>query len=139
MAESDRRLLTMADVAIPQIPMHEIADALPTWGKRLLNTSKKRAASLGMEHTLTPLDLWKLIRRADGKCMMTGIPFDFAKSEDHYHRPFMPSLDRIRSDRGYTRGNVRLTCVAVNVAMKQWGEGVILQIARALVDRADRP
>lgn len=52
--------------------------------------------------------------------------------------PFAPSLDRISSRGGYTAGNVRLVCIAVNFGMGQWGEELYLTFARAAVEQSDK-
>lgn len=48
-------------------------------------------------------------------------------------RPFMPSIDRTNSAKGYTAGNCRLVCVAANFAMNEWGQGVLHKLAVAYV------
>lgn len=107
--------------------------SLPTWAKRLLLSARKRAALKGWPCTLTEGEMAALVRRADGRCMVTGISFDHKASLSHYHRPFAPSLDRLKNTDGYTLENVRLVCVAVNIAMKQWGEDVLIKIARGIL------
>jgi hypothetical protein len=49
--------------------------------------------------------------------------------------PYGPSLDRINSQKGYVRGNVRLVCTAVNFGLGQWGDEVFLPIAEATTHR----
>jgi hypothetical protein len=46
------------------------------------------------------------------------------------------SLDRIIPVLGYVRGNVRVVCFAVNQARSDYGDEVLLIIAKALVERA---
>ncbi len=48
--------------------------------------------------------------------------------------PWAPSVDRIDSSKGYVPGNVRLVCVAANLAMNEWGEDVLARVARAYVE-----
>lgn len=50
---------------------------------------------------------WVLSRLHYGFCEETGIPFDFSIPKAHNKpNPFVPSLDRIDSNRGYTKDNV---------------------------------
>lgn len=42
-----------------------------------------------------------------------------------------PSLDRIVPELGYTSGNVRIVCHALNAGMGDWGEGELLRIVKA--------
>lgn len=37
----------------------------------------------------------------------------------------MPSIDRIDSNKGYVRGNIRIVCYIANLAMSQFGEGAL--------------
>lgn len=66
--------------------------------------------------------------RAAGACEVTGIPFSLDRGESG-RRPYAPSLDRRDSSGGYTSENCRLVCVAVNVAMNEWGAELLLRIA----------
>lgn len=67
--------------------------------------------------------------------MMTGIEFEFDRFEGSCRRPFAPSLDRIRSNEGYSVGNCRLVCVLVNLALNQWGLEPLMRVASNLVQR----
>lgn len=70
-----------------------------------------------------------------GKCALTGIPFNLESPEGATLRPWAPSLDRIDSSKGYTAKNCRLVCVAVNFALNQWGEAVFRKIATAIASQ----
>jgi hypothetical protein len=122
-----------------KLSAEDMADAdrllIPDWARHLLVTARKRAAKLGMPCTITAADMATLVKRCRGRCEVSGIPFDHDAKGTSFRRPFAPSLDRKRSDRGCTPGNVRLVCVAVNTAMSDWGEGVLLLVARALVEK----
>jgi len=102
----------------------------------IYNTTKKNAAKRGRPFSLTPTQFNQLVERANSCCMMTGIPFE-TKWYDGCRRPFMPSIDRIDSSKGYTEGNVRLVCVLVNLAMNEWGIEPLLRVARNLVAREE--
>lgn len=52
----------------------------------------------------------RLMRDQNGRCALTGTPFDEASEVDRV------SLDRIDCDRGYCEGNVQLTTVFANRA-----------------------
>ncbi|HEY7823803.1 MAG TPA: DUF3596 domain-containing protein [Acidimicrobiia bacterium] len=103
----------------------------------------ERAASLafraarkrgGVNYRLTRADEQAIFTRSRGACQVTGIPFDVGRSEKWSRSPFAPSVDRIDSSEGYIPGNVRLVCVAVNLAMNQWGERVFALMANAYVE-----
>jgi hypothetical protein len=49
------------------------------------------------------------------------------------------SLDRIDADGGYTAGNVRLLCHAVNAFRGRMSDSEMIAMARAIVAKADEP
>jgi hypothetical protein len=84
---------------------------------------------------LTFDDVFELATRQNWRCAVTGLAFHDEKVEGAHVRPFMASIDRIKCAHGYTKGNIRLVCVAVNLAMSTYGESVFGQLARAYVKR----
>jgi hypothetical protein len=75
--------------------------------------------------------LW---RRQRGRCAVTDVEFDLRRFDKALVKyPYGPSIDRIHSDDGYTKENVRLVCIAVNFGLGQWGDEVFLDLARAAV------
>lgn len=98
--------------------------------------AKRRATRKGREFTIDYQSAYNLWLRCDGKCEITGIPFDFTKLINQKARPFSPSIDRIDNSKGYELENVRVVCIAVNVAMNQWGESVLYKIAASLNGRS---
>lgn len=86
---------------------------------------------------LPPMDFdahWVLqqAEKQGHRCCVTGIPFDYTYSRRRH--PFWPSLDRIDSDKGYVKGNVRLTCLIYNTALNTDTHADVLRMARALVE-----
>lgn len=107
------------------------------WEVDLIRSAKTRASLKNLEFSITPEYIRSLFEASGGKCQLTGIPFDFDKSYVPYERrPYVPSIDRINPSAGYTEGNVRLICSAVNIAMNTWGMPVLMRIATALIDGA---
>jgi hypothetical protein len=103
--------------------------AAPRWAKRMYGASESRCYATGRPFTLTPAEFLAIVRAADGKCQVSGIPFSFgAGARD----PFAPSMDRIDSTKGYVAGNVRLVVTIANFAMNSWGLGPVLRLAEAL-------
>lgn len=106
-----------------------------SWEGELYRQARKNALTRNIPFTLTRGEFDALLARADGRCMISGIQFEFVYEGTASRRPYAPSLDRIDSMKGYTAGNVRLVCVAVNLAMNQWGLDVLMRIARNIMER----
>jgi hypothetical protein len=103
------------------------------------SNARKNALSRGIPFSLTRPAFDALVDYADGRCMISGIPFSVERIPESSRRPYMPSLDRISSAHGYTVDNVRLVCVLVNIALNEWGMEPLMRIAHQLVARADTP
>lgn len=63
------------------------------------------------------------------RCAVTNIKLDILKIDGRRRRPFAPSLDRINSSGGYTKDNVRIVCLATNLALNEWGDEVFWKLA----------
>lgn len=104
----------------------------PKWAKDLYHAARVRAAKKGIEFSLTYSDLAELVAQADGRCLISKIPFEFDKQGHRVKRPFAPSMDRINHEVGYVLGNVRFVSVAANVAMNVWGEAALRRLAEGI-------
>jgi hypothetical protein len=102
--------------------------------QRILETSRTRARLRGLEHTLTLASIEAMADRSRGYCELTGIPFSDNGGKGGAS-PWQASLDRKEPAKGYTPENCRLVCYAVNLALNEWGEDVLMIIARALVEK----
>ena len=97
----------------------------------IYHKSKGRAKYRGIEFNLSRQDIVELYKLSDGVCSVTKITFNRFKPKGS-RRPWYPSLDRIDSNGAYTRDNCRFVCAAVNMAMGEWGEWVLLAMANAI-------
>ena len=100
------------------------------WHRQLLRQAAVNARAKGLAMTLTDEDMAMLGARAQGKCELSGLPFSWDRPHGAKRRPWAPSLDRIDITGPYAVGNVRLVCVAVNIAMGEWGEETLLKMAQ---------
>jgi hypothetical protein len=73
-----------------------------TWPKRACYQMKNKAKDLGIAFDIRPEDL-----QVPAVCPFTLLPFDFGPKNGKAS-PQSPSVDRIKPDRGYVRGNVRV-------------------------------
>lgn len=109
---------------------NEVSDQ-NSWFWATLKRCERRAKAMGREFGLTQADFEFVCLRSGGRCELTGIPFSDALTNGR--RPYFQSIDRIDCARGYTIDNVRLVCLAVNIAISNWGDQVLAQIAIGLV------
>lgn len=109
--------------------------ATEQWATELTRSAKTRANIKNLEFDIDAEYVLSLFCSSGGRCQLTGIPFIFSRDglEGKERRPYAPSIDRIDHKHGYTKGNVRLVCASVNIAMNNWGFDVLLRIARALI------
>ena len=105
------------------------------WKTRLFWQVKISAKKRGVEFSLSLEEVSQLAKLADGRCQITKIPFEFRFTENERRRPWAPSIDRIDPRKGYALENCRLVCVAVNIAMNDWGVELLLKIGRALKEQ----
>jgi hypothetical protein len=106
--------------------------------RQQMTNAKKNAKARGLEFTLILDDLKAMAETSHGKCALSGLPFEYGNSKELFgtsirrKKLWSPSLDRIDCDLGYTQSNVRLVCMAVNIARQEFGDEVLFKIAHAL-------
>lgn len=105
------------------------------WAQKAWHQARHRAKRRSLPFDLVMEDLKALAERSGGVCAVTRLPFIVNGDRTYRGNPFAPSLDRVSSYLGYTRGNVRLVCLCVNMALGQWGEGVFSLMAKGYVKR----
>lgn len=101
---------------------------------KMIDQIKRRAIRLDMECNLDRE--WVLSRLLVGKCEVTGVEFDFDKHGDHrrFNR-LAPSIDRISSSHGYTKGNSQIVIAHYNFAKGQWTAEELEHLALAIINR----
>ena len=113
--------------------VQKMMDDSQSWAHQTLNKIKYRDRKAGRNCQLKITDIEFLLRSSNGRCAVTGIPFDFSKSFESKRAPYQPSVDRIDNSKGYSIDNIRLVCLAVNIAMADWGEEVFSSICSGYV------
>lgn len=108
---------------------------LDRFAPKALSGMRSRAKKKGMECTLTEADIDAMLVDSEGMCAVSGLPFLIRdRYEDERVNPWQPSIDRIKSDEGYTRENCRVVCYIANLAMSQFGEDALATLSQAVVD-----
>lgn len=95
--------------------------AIETRLKAALDKAKARAKEKQFGFDLDWEWARQQIEDSDYCCCMTGIPFFSAPESKSAMNPYVPSIDRIDSTRGYTRDNCRIVVYAFNAMLMDWG------------------
>ena len=106
-----------------------------SWIYSTLAKIKNRAKASSRACDIDASHIRNKLLESGGRCAVTGIKFDLSASDGKGKRPFYHSIDRIDSSKGYIPTNIRVVCLAANVAMLHWGEGVLSEIATGYVMR----
>ena len=87
------------------------------WIKAALRRARARATKNGVEFDRSPEDL-----SFPNVCPFTLLPFEFNGAS-----PQNPSIDRIKPDRGYIRGNVRIISMRANISKSDLTDPAVFQ------------
>lgn len=102
---------------------------------KLVNQARHNSKMANVLFKITVDDFYELYRRSKGYCEVSGIPFNLNSIEGARRRPYAPSIGRIERMRGYVQSNCRIVCASVNLAMNDFGEDVLWEIASSMVSR----
>jgi hypothetical protein len=92
------------------------------WAVQACHAAKRRARELGILFDIVPEDLLPLPE----VCQFTRLPFDFTPKGGKAS-PQSASLDRIKPDRGYVRGNVRVISYKANTLKNDCTDPAVFQ------------
>lgn len=128
------------DSAFPEMtkPWHLQLDLSKEEAKRLVKRMyqgmKDRAAKKGLPFSITLDQLKQKLLDSQGLCAVSGARLDiYSKVYGQRVGPWHPSVDRIDSNQGYTYKNCRIVCYLANLAMSQYGEVHLIELARLVV------
>lgn len=97
--------------------------------KSLIKSAIRRGLKLGCD-----IDEEFVLRLMDSeRCSVTGITFDYSKPTKTKKNPFAPSLDRIDSNRGYYKDNVRLVIWQYNLMKGEITDNQLYEICKEIV------
>ena len=109
-----------------------------SWVGAMYSRVKRAAQQRGIGFEITKDELLEILRRCGGYCELTGIPLQDRKPEGARTNWFAPSLDRIDSSAPYRADNCRIVCVAMNVALGDWGESIFRLLAEGYCCKAGK-
>lgn len=106
--------------------------------KLITSRRRHRAREKGLEFSLTPEFIYKMMESNNFCCAISGIPFRMPRRDDPKTNaveiePWAPSIDRIDISQGYVPNNVRVVSVAANYALNRFGSDVLAELARGIV------
>lgn len=102
--------------------------------KGMVQAAKTRCKMYGGEVTVT----WEWVAEKikNGKCELTGLPFDLSGVKGHGKNPFSPSIDRINpNNKNYEIGNVRIILQSLNMALSNYGIEHLILITDAMKNK----
>ena len=83
--------------------------------RRHFRSYKSSAKKRGIKFNISKNELYKIFEKQKGHCALSGERMTHIIGKGHMHKfPTNISLDRIDSNRGYVKGNVRFICTILN-------------------------
>lgn len=101
--------------------------------RRLVGMAKNRAKTQGVHFDIDFDYMMSLWNQNEGRCEVTKIPLDLGKSPLGKVNPYAPSFDKIVPDLGYIKGNVRIVCYQLNIAISEFGLEQFDELARRYI------
>jgi hypothetical protein len=96
--------------------------------------AKSRAKRDNKQFDLTLGFLEDLWNKTNGCCSVSGRKFVWGPSKDRISKD-APTIDRIDSNKGYTKDNVRLITYHLNIAINKYGLDSFLELAKEVISR----
>lgn len=105
---------------------------VPVRARILANSARHNAKRLGKEFEIDAA--WVEERLTKGVCEVSGLPLvlDIRNGE---RSPWAPSLDRQDASLGYTKDNVKVVCLILNVARNNWGDEPLRTLVATLASK----
>lgn len=104
--------------------------------KFLFQCTRNRARRAQLEFDLT-LN-WFQERFNKGTCEATGFKFISNTDKKHARNPFIPSVDRIDSTKGYTMDNCQLVIWAYNVGKQNWDKKTLYKVWKGFIKQYEQ-
>jgi hypothetical protein len=103
----------------------------------------RKARSRKHDYDIDVAYLKELWEEQDGKCALSGLKMILPKNGEVWEKdkenPWKPSLDRIDSDKGYLKGNVRFTCYIGNMCKQRWPDNTVYEFCKEVAKNMARP
>lgn len=106
--------------------------------RKMLNMARTRAKERGMPFDISHDDIMDKLEAQQGLCALSKTEFNIDATENGRRRKLSMSIDRINSSGGYTKDNIRITSVMVNMARLNWSDEDFVSMCRAVAAGAAR-
>ncbi len=99
----------------------------------------RNARVRGIRFLITKPFLWRLYLRQNRRCALTGLPITTGRTIKEVMRGgATASIDRIDSERAYTRGNVQWVHKDVNKLKGSFSRRRLVELCRAVTEHAKK-
>jgi len=106
--------------------------SIPGRAKTLFKSATRRASKF---KEILDIDVNFIQKRLEqGYCEVTKIEFDFAPHPEYDKNPYSPSIDRIDSNKGYTKENTQIVIWQYNLMKGEITKEELLTICKILVE-----
>jgi len=103
-------------------------DIPASWFTRFRNYAKKK----GNCFEITLEDIWDLFEQQNRKCILSGVFIDFKRTGAGNYALYTASIDRIDSNKGYTKDNVQLVHKDVNIMKNAFDQDYFISVCKMI-------
>ena len=94
----------------------------------MFSTIRRNALVRGIKYSVSKDYLWDLFLKQNRKCVLSGLPLTFSKTNPTRTHNTSASLDRIDSSKGYIEGNVQWIHKDVNRMKNHYPEDYFIKL-----------
>jgi hypothetical protein len=84
-------------------------------GKTFFTNCRRNAKSRNILFRITIEDAWRRFEQQNGICALSGVPIKLSGNTEYGRKENTASLDRIDSNKGYTKNNIQWVHKTVNI------------------------
>jgi hypothetical protein len=99
-----------------------------SWFTRFRNYAKKKGNSFEIQ----PKDIWELFEKQNRKCALSGIDLSFVNQKSYRNASYTVSIDRIDSNKGYTKDNTQLVHKDINIMKNAFNQNYFVQMCKLI-------
>lgn len=125
---------TYGKITIDKIYHRRMHDPV-IFAKTMISSIKTRSKRKGYEFNLDNYKEQIIKRILNGFCEVTKLPFKY-EDDDYCNRAWVPSLDRINSNKGYVYDNIRIVVWLYNRCRVDDQDKNLLIMAKALIENS---